>query len=144
MNLETIQAKIAALPGNVRDSPERLFPVICELYRSVRIEGVSLEDDGDMLLFQWGTNDWGQGANFELDLTRQVIPAGVEDPPIMQLRYTYQYAAASFSDIDAGNRWCSSPGNLAEFERFVRGSEAMRRVSACAHASLRILLNDAE
>lgn len=32
-----------------------------------------------MLLFQWGTYDWGHGPHFEVDLTRELIRHGAED-----------------------------------------------------------------
>lgn len=42
-------------------------------YGEVRADDVDLESDGDMLLFQWGTHDWGNGPMFEVDITRQFI-----------------------------------------------------------------------
>jgi hypothetical protein len=48
--------------------------------------------DGDMLLFQWGTYDWGKGRHFELNITRQFIEQGLEDDDaISQLSLTYRF-----------------------------------------------------
>jgi hypothetical protein len=50
---------------SVRDSIEAMF----DFYRSTRAEDCSFESDGDSLLFQSGTYDWGPGPQFELDIT---------------------------------------------------------------------------
>ena len=144
MKLTDIQERISALPEEVLARPEKLFPVILEFYEDARIDDTSLEEDGDMLLFQWGSYDWGQGPSFELDLTRQAIPAGTEDPPILQLQCTYRYEPAYFQNVVPGNQWCYSPHELAEFRSFVLGSEAMRRAAGLTPASMDILLEDAE
>jgi hypothetical protein len=42
--------------------------LMLDFYRDVRAQGVDLDDDGDMLLFQWGTYDWdGAGRTFQCD-----------------------------------------------------------------------------
>ena len=45
-------------------------------YASERCDGCVLEEDGDMLLFQWGTYNWGDSTHFELNITRQLMPGG--------------------------------------------------------------------
>ena len=47
-------------------------------YLVVRGEDVDLESDGDMLLFQWGTYDWGEGTSFQYEVTRQFIVDSAE------------------------------------------------------------------
>jgi hypothetical protein len=39
-----------------------------------------------MLLFQFGTYDWGFGENFKFDLTRQFIVADKQDDDAVDLR----------------------------------------------------------
>jgi len=91
-----------------------------EFYRSTRADDCDLDRDGDMLLFQWGTYDWGQGRRSELDITRQFIPAGGEDEDIWQLSLTFLFDP----NLNAnGNRWCMSPTELDDFVAFV-GSHA--------------------
>ena len=51
-------------------------------YESMRFDDVDLAADGDMLLYQWGTYDWGRGASFEFDITRQLILGAGEDEDI--------------------------------------------------------------
>lgn len=95
-------------------------------YADLRADGCDVSADGDMLLFQWGTYDWGEGKHFEVDMTRQVIlPDAVDDDALWQLHLTYRFAAsADLLDLAAGGRWCSSPSELGSFEAFVRGTVA--------------------
>ena len=142
--LDDLRARLLALSDDVSSRPDRLFSSALDLYEGVRIDGTALEEDGDMLLFQWGSYDWGQGRHFDLDLTRQAIPSGQEDPPILQLHCTYRYDPGQFADIVAGNRWCSTPGGADEFRQFVLNSGALQRAKSHAHVSLEIWLDDAE
>ena len=64
-------------------------------YRDVRATDVDVARRGDMLLFQWSTHDWGKGAHFELDITRQLIRDGEDDEDIWQLHLTYRFAPAA-------------------------------------------------
>lgn len=142
--LEDLKTQISALSSDVSSNPERLFSLVLDLYEGMRIDGTDLDEDGDMLLFQWGSYDWGQGLHFELDLTRQAIPAGEEDPPIVQLHCTYRYDPAQFDDIVSGNRWCHNPSELHEFRQFVLSSEALRRAASRPQISFELELEDAE
>lgn len=54
-------------------TPADGFRLMLDGYRDIRVEGCDLEADGDMLLFQWGTYDFGTGETFELNLTRQFL-----------------------------------------------------------------------
>ena len=141
--LEDLRSQIFGLSAEVLSNPERLFSAVLGFYEDTRIEGTNLDDDGDMLLFQWGSYDWGQGLQFELDLTRQAIPAGQEDSPIRQLRCTYRYDPTHFNDIVAGSQWCHSPSQLDEFRQFVLGSRALRRAVGRPQNSFELSLEDA-
>jgi hypothetical protein len=81
-----------------------------------------------MLLFQWGTRDWGKGEAFEYNLTRQLTP-GDDDADIWQLRLTFRFAPSpERRALGAGNQWCHSPAELAGLRSFVRGSAAFAAV----------------
>jgi hypothetical protein len=79
-----------------------------------------------MLLFQWGTYDWGSGKHFEVDVTRQVIfPDEADDDALWQLHLTYRAAPSpERTALGSGNRWCSSHTEVAEFESFLRCAAA--------------------
>jgi hypothetical protein len=94
-------------------------------YESIAPTGCANEN-GDMLLFQWGTYDWSDGANFEINITRQFIESAADDDDaISQLQLTFRFLpdndTASLSD---GNCWCNSQSKLQPFREFIFSNEA--------------------
>lgn len=75
-------------------------------FESTEAEGC-VAPDGDMLLYQWGTYDWGAGRHFELNITRQFIEADLQDDDaISQLSLTFRFAPSlSLDGLGAGNIW---------------------------------------
>lgn len=142
MTLEQVMEAMLELSPELRASPDALFPVVLELYRRERIDRAAMDEDGDMLLFQWGVVDWGDGRRFEIDLSRQaIVPEDddeEEDPEVRQLRCTFRYAPEPFEELLAGNRWCQTPEDLDAFRAFVLGSEALRRSSLQTPVDLRV------
>ena len=57
-----------------REAVDRML----EFYRDVRAENCVTDEEGDMLLCQWGLYDWGGGASFQFNLTRQFIEPGTK------------------------------------------------------------------
>lgn len=110
-------------------TPKRALEAMLSFYRECRAEGCDLEEDGDMLLFQWGVTRSGDPA-FELDLTRQFIVSSGEDHDITQLHLTFRFAVdESTASLDAGDEWCTSPSELDAFTKLIRGHAAFRTVS---------------
>lgn len=70
-----------------------------------------------MLLYQWGSYDWGQGRHFELNITRQFIEAELEDDDaISQLSLTYRYKPSAELDLlGESNCWEDAPTAFREF-----------------------------
>jgi hypothetical protein len=86
-----------------------------------------MDQDGDMLLFQWGTYDWGNGEFFDLNITRQVI---VGDESIRQLSLTFRYAPnQELTTLGCGNQWCYSTKGISIFGAFVKASPALKAIS---------------
>lgn len=80
-----------------------------------------LSNGGDMLLYQWGTYDWGDGKSFEFDITRQLIFGDGEDEDIFQLSLTFKFLPTDeLTQLASGNRWCRSRAELKDFEYFIR------------------------
>jgi hypothetical protein len=113
-----------------------------DFYRDQRAEDCPLETDGDMLLYQWGTNDWGEGEWFTIDLTRQfIIVTEAEDEDIWQLSLTFRYPPTQpLRDLGDGNQWCFAPGgnSIPVFEEFVRRSAAFQTASAIEPACVEL------
>jgi hypothetical protein len=101
--------------------PGEIVSCMLDFYRDVRAADCQIGDGGDMLLYQWGTYDWGEGRWFELNITRQFIPLGGGDEEnIFQLSVTALYRPSPALDaLESGNKWCGSPAELLDFETFV-------------------------
>ena len=106
-------------------TPQAAFEIMRGFYCDVRFDDCSPDANGDMLLFQWGTYDWGEGPSFEFDFTRQLIQRQADDDDIWQLHLTLRFEPSDeLHALGSGNQWCVSPTKLAGFESFVRGSRA--------------------
>lgn len=69
--------------------PAEGVEAMLDFYSVERADGCSIDGDGDMLLFQWGTQDWGTGESFEFNITRQFILGRGEDDDIRRLPLTF-------------------------------------------------------
>jgi len=69
--------------------------LMLEWYSVERADDADLSDGGDMLLYQWGTYDWGNGPSFQLDITRQLIAVAGSDDDIWQLSVTLHFEPPS-------------------------------------------------
>ena len=122
-----VQMGDASVPGTPRAGVQRM----CSYYRDLRSDDVDLEHQGDMLLFQWGTYDWGRGKHFKVDITRQLIRGGGDDENIWQLHLTYYFLPSdALSALGSGNRWCKTPSELPAFEVFLAGHPAMEALGS--------------
>lgn len=117
----------------------RLAPTIdtfFDFYRNERAAGCDPAADADMLLFEWGTVDWGDGEHFELSLARQLIYG--DDENIWQLKLTYAFQpTGEFRALGSDNRWCGLPDALANFRQAVESSKAYQ--TADAHGEIGIV-----
>ena len=97
--------------------------VFLDYYQTVPFETVGVENDGDMLLFQYGICDWGQGEHFELNLTRQLIEMHDEDEEqedhMYQLQVTLFYKPADFASVESFNKWSSDCTTLNDFKEII-------------------------
>jgi hypothetical protein len=108
-------------------------------YAEERAEGCPFEDDGDMLLFQWGTYDWGKGPGFKVDITRQLIRTDTKEKEIWQLRLVLGFDPAVGIAAGERNRWCRSLDELAAFRKFIAKSAALKAVAQQSPASVELL-----
>jgi hypothetical protein len=126
----------------IRDdlTAEHGVPAMLAYYQEERAEGCNFEHDADMLLYEWGTYDWGRRKFFQLGITRQLLlNDGSEDEDFWQLRLTFKFSPTDLlRDLRSGQRWCSNLGELAEFENFIRESEAYRAVAGAAPEAMDI------
>ena len=92
---------------------------------------VGFDEDGDMVLYEWGVFDFGDGPSFQFGLTRQFVLIGeVGDDAIRQLRLILHYeASAEASELGRGHQWCDHPEKLDAFRTFIETSSAAAFVS---------------
>ena len=114
---------------------------VTDFYLSQRFEDVDVSSDGDALLFQWGTYDWGYGPSFQFDLTRQTVSGSrAEDDDIWQLSLTLHYDASTESAVlGEGNHWCWKLDDVPEFRRYIASLDCTQ--FAIAHSPARIELH---
>ena len=122
--------------GRTSLTAAELVDAVLEFYQSVRVDGCVLEEDGDMLLFQWGTYDWGKGKHFSFGVTRQIIWTDEEGEQEMrklmhELRLPPDGALAA---LERGDQWCDSPSprTLKKFRAFIEKSPAFKALADVA------------
>jgi hypothetical protein len=99
-------------------------------YEDRRVVGCDPDAEGDLLLFEWGTNDWGDGPAFEVSISRQLMVSDDEDAEPRQLALIFRFEPATApKGLKDGNKWCASPDGLPAFRGFVTGSKAFRAVA---------------
>src|SRR5256885_17249654 len=118
-----LRKRLGKSPGQL--SAREGFAAMCSFYADERADGATIGSDRDMLLYQWGVNSFGVLAAFELSITRQFNVLGESQPYQLLFLFSYQPTDA-LRKIGSGNEWCRSPGDLAEFRRFVDASTAFK------------------
>jgi hypothetical protein len=106
------------------------FPrLLIDYHKDVEFPDISRADDGDMLLFQYGTYDWGDGRFFEIDFTRQFYQlfTDTEDHEVIQQRFTFYFEPTNFQQIASFNIWSNAVAGLAEFEAAIVNSQGYQK-----------------
>ena len=109
-------------------TPQDGIAAMCDFYSGTRVDGAAIENDRDMLLYQWGVDTFNTPNSFQLNITRQLNIAGESQPYQLALAFHYP-AAGALANIALGNQWCRSPGELPAFRQFVELSEAYQAVA---------------
>lgn len=117
-----------------------LMSAVIRFYTDCRASGLAEDAGSDMLLFQYGCFDWGDGEMFELDLTRQFIVADAEgEDVISQLHVTaYFDPDAELRALGSYDRWCTSQEEVSEFRNVVLNSPALALAAKRDRAKARI------
>jgi hypothetical protein len=104
-------------------TPRRALDAMFAFYAEQRADGVVIEEDGDMLLYQWGVYSFTGTESFQLDITRQFIVTDDGDDEPYQLHLTLHFAPTdALRQFDRGGEWCHSPDELPEFRKLVEAS----------------------
>lgn len=122
---EALTAFLVAKVGDPQTaSPRAVLAGVVAFYREVSPVGLPGDPPGDMLLFQYGCYDWGQGETFELDLTRQF--SHDDDGTLSQLHATLHFAPDDeLRALGPFDVWCWSRGEAAKILETVLASPAL-------------------
>lgn len=137
---EEFEAYVRARGANLQAlSPSAGVEAMLAFYHDVRADGCDPEQSGDMLLYQWGTYDWGSGPHFKFDVTRQLVMPPGEDENIWQLGLTFRFAPSpTLQTLGSGNKWCASPTEQEAFATFLRAHPAYASVRARSDAAVEL------
>ncbi len=106
--------------------------LMLDFYQKEHVVGCAIDQDGDMLLYQWGTYNWGKGEVFEFNITRQLIVEEDEDENIWQLSLIFEFKLAeALQHIGQGNHWYHDLDQVETFRRAITESVAFLQL---AHA----------
>lgn len=144
---------------------QRVLDELVAWYSDVRIAGAELDDDGDMLLWQWGAirplilseptdlrhrdnDDELQFADEELqylDFTRQVFPAGDDeeadfDDAAVQLSITLCFGPADGNEPNA-NQWIETPADIPARTKKVLSHPFVRSLMSVPTGTLAITVD---
>jgi|SRR5579859_564885 len=125
---EALQLYLQAHVGNPDGAPLGvLISAAIQFYTTKPATGLSDNASSDMLLFQYGCYDWGDGESFEIDLTRQfIIAEETDDDAISQLHLTaYFEPDDELRKVGASNLWCKSPDEVSAFRGAVFETAAL-------------------
>lgn len=108
-------------------------------YRQVRVANCQLDQDGDMLVFQWGATDVGAKETFRYELIRQFIVPGDEDHDGMsELSLALQYPMTDALRSLQGLMECPSPAESDKLEQFIGSHETTKAL--CSLVPLQLTL----
>ncbi|MFD8100244.1 hypothetical protein ACFV24_11960 [Nocardia fluminea] len=112
-------------------------------YAYHRVTEVDIDNDGDMLLFQWGIYGSDQ-QEFVYDITRQVITGSGDDDSIRQLSLTLHYpTTATSQSLGNGSRWCPHPEQAETFLALVAHHPATTHVGSAHPYRIQVTFNHA-
>lgn len=135
MNPDDITKTFEAFLAGKGIAPEQVTPpqaidLMVEFHGSVRFDWVEKNhQDADMLLFQYGVYDWGQGENFEVNITRQLMGGLDEDGDheLYQLGLTLFYKPEKYKGISMFGKWSMDSGTIAEYVNEIKATEGYLR-----------------
>ena len=109
-------------------TPEIAINLMLDFYSQNRAEDCDLGKDSDMLLFEWGTYDWGDGLSFTYNIARQFIFSETfqENNSVWKEDVFWQLGLSLMFDpvdelrqLKSGSKWCESLNEIVDFQGFI-------------------------
>lgn len=116
------------------------FTLFLKFYQTKRVKTYDIQKDEDMLLFEYGVYDWGDGESFYLSFTRQLSSANPR-AKIWQFKLQFKFPVEErLTEIQGDNLWCSDLNGLEVFMDKVVTSPAFQTVADSRNGELRLTL----
>jgi hypothetical protein len=116
-------------------SADEIINVSLTLFQEIKIKGIAGAEDGDMLLFQYGTYDWGKGRFFEFNITRQFIKQNEDEP--YQLSMTLFFEPIECKSYTC---WSNNFDDLGKWVENIKETEGYKLVKHLACKNFEIFL----
>ncbi|MCP4964091.1 MAG: hypothetical protein GY926_02530 [bacterium] len=109
-----------------RAAPQTLLLAVIAWYETERTtDAAPLQNDGDMLLFQYGTYDWSEGPTFHYGITRQFVTTPGDELCIWQLSITAHYDATTEAvRLGSDHQWVGTPAECEQLRNHLSDSPA--------------------
>lgn len=119
MNIHKIKTAFQALCKTLSPEIDDLLPQdgisgMIKFYQMERVKKCDITNDGDMLLFEWGTYSFTGQKEFQINITRQFILSREDEPYQLSLRFTFPINERNQS-WNAGSFWCHGPEEVHAF-----------------------------
>lgn len=140
-SLEAFKVFAASRGTDLRNGAlSNVMDTVLQFYTDCRATDL-VSEDGDMLLFQYGCYDFGEGEWFEFDITRQFISALAEDDDALsQLHVTFRFAPDDeLRMLKPFNQWCHSIQELKGFREAIFSGPAFALVHSRQPAGIDVL-----
>ncbi len=117
---------------------EKGFSLISDFYENTRSENCGIDQDGDMLLFQW--RFLPNESKYEIDIVRQFTLSDLDaDDRMSQLHFIFNFPISeNISSIPDGDIWCHSLEEISEFNKDVNNNKVYEILKSISPISAQI------
>jgi hypothetical protein len=106
----------------------RALGAMLAFYAEERAEDVAIDEDGDMLLCEWGVYCFTSPESFQFGITRQFFVRDEDEP--FQLKLILHFPPVeSLRQLGEGNKWCHSPKKAPAFGNWAESSAAFSAIA---------------
>ncbi len=122
---EDLENKLKNYIHEINSTDEAINQIIKYFHEFKVIEKLDFEEQ-DMILFQYGIHDFGEGhgKEFDFDLTRQIILPN--DEGLIQLSLTLYFDATKMNKLDSFNIWSSEYTNFDKWQNQIKKTEGYK------------------
>lgn len=116
------------------------FTLFLQFYQIKRVKAYDIQKDQDMLLFEYGVYDWGDGESFYLSFTRQ-LSSSSPWAKMWQFKLQFKFPVVQeLSEISSDNLWCSGLNEVDLFRDNIATSVGFQSVSANRDGTISLAL----